>query len=207
MMDVCWAVPRSERPDPLRAPVRSLPLLGFAGLMLLGSTLVSVLAGNADAYGLQVEAFLRLLATVLAFLVALAVFLLAMRITPTYSLGWREALPGALVAALWWQLLQWFGTAYVTRVAQSNDAYGVFGVVLGLVGFLYLAAVIVVLSVELNVVLTKRLYPRALLAPFSDEESLTDADEQAITDAAQATATKDYEEVEVTFEEQDDREG
>lgn len=205
MMDICWAVPRSERPDPLRSPLRSLPLLGFAGLMLVGTTAVSVLTSNADAYGLELQGFLKVVTPVLAFLVGLAVFLLAMRITPTYALRWRQALPGALVAALGWQLLQWFGTAYVTRVAQSDDAYGVFGVVLGLVGFIYFAAVIVVLSVEFNVVLAKRLYPRALLAPFSDDEALTDADEQALSDATRATAVKDYEEVEVTFEEPDGR--
>lgn len=203
MMDVCWAVPRSERPDPLRSPLRSLPLLAFAALMLVGTTLASVLAGNAEAYGLQLRTVTQVLTTVLGFLVGVAVFLLAMRLTPSYPVGWRQALPGALVAGLGWQLLQWFGTAYFAQIARANDAYGIFGVVLGLVGFIYLTATIVVLSVELNVVLAKRLYPRALWAPFSDREPLTSADEKALGDVSRATRVKDYEEVDVTFEDQD----
>jgi uncharacterized BrkB/YihY/UPF0761 family membrane protein len=110
-----------------------------------------------------------------------------------------------VTAAVGWQLLQWFGSAYVSRVAQTNDTYGIFGLVLGLIGFIYVAATVVVLSVELNVVLARRLYPRAMLAPFTDQARLTDADEQTLGDVTRATKVKDYEEVEVTFDQEDER--
>ena len=40
-----------------------------------------------------------------------------------------------------------------------------FGLVLGLVGFLFIGAVMAVLAMEINVVIARRLYPRALLTP------------------------------------------
>lgn len=204
MMDICWAVPRSERPDPLRSPLRSLPLLAFAGVMLMGTTLASALAGGDDDVGTLMRVLVPVVTTVLSFLVSVAVFLLAMRLTPSHRVGWREAAPGAVTAAVGWQLLQWFGKAYIGRVAEANDAYGIFGIVLGLIGFIYVAATVVVFSVELNVVLSKRLYPRALLAPFTDRERLTRADEKALGDVSRATKVKDYEEVDVSFDQEDE---
>jgi uncharacterized BrkB/YihY/UPF0761 family membrane protein len=77
---------------------------------------------------------------------------------------------------------------------------GVFALVLGLVAFIYLAAVIAMLGLELNVVLAKRLYPRALLTPFTDAVSLTDADIRVYTDYARAQRHKGFERIQVTFE-------
>jgi membrane protein len=57
-----------------------------------------------------------------------------------------------------------------------------------------------VICVEANVVRSKRLYPRALLTPFTDNVSLTPGDEQAYTDAAQAQRNKGFENIDVTFD-------
>ena len=52
----------------------------------------------------------------------------------------RELAPGAFVAAVAWQLLQVFGTAYVGPVVQgASPTYGVFALVLGLLAWLFLA--------------------------------------------------------------------
>ena len=65
----------------------------------------------------------------------------------------------------------------------------VFAVVLGLVALIYIASVIAMLGLEINVVLAKRLYPRALLAPFTDAVQLTEADKQVYREyAASPTA-------------------
>ena len=56
-----------------------------------------------------------------------------------------------------------------------------------------------VLGLELNVVLRRRLYPRALLTPFTDNVDLTDADKRAYTAYAKAQRHKGFEEVHVTF--------
>ena len=66
---------------------------------------------------------------------------------------------------------------------------------------LYVASVVAILGLETNVVLGKRLYPRALLTPFTDAVKLTDADRRVYRDCAKAQRHKGFERIEVTFDE------
>ena len=58
---------------------------------------------------------------------------------------------------------------------------------------------LVVFSIEINTVRVKRLYPRALLTPFTDNVDLTRGDERAYTGQAQAQRAKGFEDIDVTF--------
>jgi hypothetical protein len=100
-----------------------------------------------------------------------------------------------------WQILQLLGTAFVGHVVKNASATnGVFALVLGLIAWIYLAAVAVVFCIEVNVVRTLKLYPRALLTPFTDDVTLTDADQQAYTWQATAQQAKGFQRVEVRFD-------
>jgi uncharacterized BrkB/YihY/UPF0761 family membrane protein len=135
------------------------------------------------------------------------VLALMMRLSLPYRQRLREVLPGAAVIAVLWQLLQILGGLYVERVIKHASAMnGVFAVVLGLVALLYVASVMAMLGLETNVVLTKHLYPRALLTPFTDAVDLTDADRKVYREYAQAQRHKGFERVTVTFDEQPDDE-
>jgi hypothetical protein len=113
-------------------------------------------------------------------------------------------LPGGLAVAVMWQLLQNLGGIYVEHVINRvSEMNGVFALVLGLVALLYVAAVMAMLGIEINVVVTKGLYPRALLTPFTDGVDLTEADRRVYTDYAQAQRHKGFEQVTVTFEPRD----
>lgn len=207
MMNIAWAVPRHQRPDPLRSPIRSLPLIAVAGLMLLGTTVVTVMATNSWAYSAGLQKMVPALVVIGTFLVAWLVFTLGMWLGTTYPVRFTQALPGGLVAAAGWLLLQRFGITYANQIVnRAGDTYGVFAFVLGLIGFIFIAAQIVVLAVEVNVVRVKKLYPRALLGPFTSSVPLTEADEQTYRDATVATVIKDYQEVEVTFDRPGQRE-
>jgi hypothetical protein len=110
--------------------------------------------------------------------------------------------PGAIAAAMIWQALQSFGVVYVGHVVQRASATnGLFALVLGLVAFLYLSASAVVLCIELNVVRVRRMHPRALLTPFTDNVQLTSGDRRAYTRQAKAQRSKGFQRVEVTFDE------
>ncbi len=200
-MNTAWAVPRNNRPNPFLARGRSLLLLATAGLAVIGTTALSALgASGAGSLG----AVLRVLALVASVLVNAAVFVFAFRLAPARHLTVRQVLPGALTAAVLWQLLQTFGVAYVSRVMNSASAVnGVFALVLGLLAFLYLAAVVGVLCVEINVVRVDRLYPRALLTPFTDAVDLTPGDRRSYTGSAKAERQKGFETVHVTFDQPD----
>ena len=66
--------------------------------------------------------------------------------------------------------------------------------------FIFLAAVMGVLGLEVNVVVGRRLYPRALLTPFTDNVVLTEADQKAYAYYAKSQRHKGFQSVEVTFE-------
>jgi membrane protein len=114
-------------------------------------------------------------------------------------------LPGAIVATVAWQLLQSFGIVYVQHVIRNASATnGVFALVLGLLAFLYVTSVVTVLGAEINVVRAEKLYPRALLTPFTDNVRLTRGDERAYTTQATAQRTKGFEQVDVSFDDPPD---
>jgi hypothetical protein len=109
--------------------------------------------------------------------------------------------PGALTAAILWQILQYGGTYYFGNTLQhSSVTYGLFGVVLGLLAWLYLSALAVVIGAELNSVLARRLWPRSLLTPFTDDVQLTRGDRKAYASYAQTEQHKGFETVDVDFD-------
>jgi uncharacterized BrkB/YihY/UPF0761 family membrane protein len=203
-MNTAWAVPRHRRPDPIRARGRSLLLLCSLGLLVVGGTVLSVMGTGVATYGGGLSAGLQVLLTAASVLVNAAVFVLGFRLTTARRLTVRQVAPGALAAAVAWQLLQSFGGIYVAHVVKNaSTVNAVFALVLGLIAFIYLAAVVTVLCVEIDVVRVDHLYPRALLTPFTDAVDLTSGDEQVYTKAARAQRAKGFQHVDVHFDERD----
>ena len=100
-----------------------------------------------------------------------------------------------------WQVLQAAGTYYFgTALSGTTATYGLFGVVLGLLVWLYLSAFTVVLCAEVNVVRARRLWPRSLLTPFTDDVHLTRGDRKAYESYAETERHKGFETVEVGFD-------
>lgn len=196
-MNTAWTVPKNSRPNPLKARGRGVLLLVTVGLALVGTSVLSAVGGGGAG-----TAGTGLRAAVLVLSVALnaVAFVVAFRLATARHLTVRQVAPGAVAAAVAWQLLQTFGAAYVGRVVQgSSDTNGVFALVLGLIAFMYVAAVAVVLCVEANVVRVERLWPRALLTPLTDHVELTEGDEKAYTDQAKAQRSKGFEQIDVRF--------
>jgi len=195
-MNTAWRVPRNSRPNPIKGRIRGVLLLATVGLAVLGTSVLSALGGGAGPLG----AGLRVLVLVASVALNAAAFILAFRVATARRLTVRQVAPGAVGAAVVWQLLQSFGTVYVGQVVKNASATNsVFAVVLGLIAFIYLTAVAVVFCVEVNVVRVDHLYPRALLTPLTDNVELTDADRRAYTDQAKAQRSKGFEQVDVRF--------
>lgn len=198
-MNIMWAVPRNRRPNPIASRLRSLLLLAIGGLTFLLTATLSGLGTNG--FGLSIGTLLRAAATILSIVITAAFFVFLFRLATTRSLSRTDVLPGALAAAGVWQVLQTFGTQYVGSVVRNADATnGVFAIVLGLIAWIYLATVSLLLCVQANVVRVRRLYPRTLLTPFTDDVDLTEADQRAYTSYARAQRTKGFEDVDVSFQ-------
>ncbi|MGI8679208.1 MAG: YihY/virulence factor BrkB family protein [Jatrophihabitans sp.] len=197
-MNTAWTIPRNSRPNPFKARARSLLVLSTVGLALIGTTVLSTL-GTTGAGSLG--GVVKILVMIASVAVNGAVFVFLFRIATARELSVRDVAPGAIAAAVAWQLLQTFGVAYVGHVVKNASATnGVFALVLGLLAFLYLTSVVVVLCIEVNVVRVDHLHPRSLLTPFTDNVQLTPGDRRAYGDQARAQRSKGFEDVAVTFD-------
>ena len=200
-MNVVWAVPRNSRLNPFSSRARSVILLVLGGIALLAIATLSSLGSNLGSFGFQLGSALQWAATAASVLLAAAVMAAMMRFATTRRPGFRASLPGALLIAVLWHALQLAGGVYVRAVvAKASEVNGVFALVLGLIGLIFLAAVIAVLGLEVNVVLRERLWPRALLTPFTDRVHLTEADRRSYERYAKAQRHKGFQKVEVRFE-------
>jgi YihY family inner membrane protein len=197
-MNTAWTVPRNLRPNPLQSRARGLVLLLTSGSALLSTGVLGALGGGGvGSFGVLV----RVAAMLASVLISAVTFIVLFRVATARHLSVRDVAPGAIAAAIAWQLLQFFGASYVNGVVKhSSDTNGVFALVLGLIAFIYLAAVAIMFCVEVNVVRVDRLYPRALLGPLTDNVHLTEGDQRAYTDQAKAQQYKGSEHIEVRFD-------
>ena len=132
-----------------------------------------------------------------AFAVNLALFMTAFKLLTAADVGWRDLLPGVIVAAVFWQLLQHLGGYYIDHeLKHTGPLYGTFAVVLGLLAWLYLGAQLTIFAAEINVVRARKLWPRSFFS-----EPLLDADKRALTSSAEVEERVEQENVEVSFDE------
>ena len=195
-----WGVPRDSRPNPVRARLRSLLLLAFGGASVIATTVLSALGAAADAYGASLGGSVRALATGAAIALNVTLFIVAFRVLTARRVAVRQIRAGAVAAAVTWQALQWVGTLLLGHNLKGATAtYGLFALVLGLLAWIYLGAVTTVISAELNAVRAGQLWPRSLLAPFTDNADLTPADRRAYASYAKTERHKSFENIDVSF--------
>jgi YihY family inner membrane protein len=165
-MEQVWNLPGPARPGYLQR-------LGRSGLFLclLGAGVV-VTTGLASFNTYFLRGFLAVAAAeVLAAAFNVGMYIGAFRALTPKGIPTRSLLPGAIIGGLLWTVLQVLGTWLIHHFLHSDSAYGVFGTVLGLLAWIFLAVKITVYSAEINVVLARRLWPRSLVQP-----PLTEAD-------------------------------
>jgi membrane protein len=196
-----WAVPRNVRPNPIKSRLRSLGLVVVLGVGVLLTTGLSAITTGAGDLGATVAGGLRIGAVPLAVVANVGLFMLAFRVLTAPEVPTRHLRLGAVIAGVGWQLVQLLGTYMVTHVLKgTRESYGVFGLVLGLIAWIYVLALVTVVAAEINVVAQRRMWPRSLLTPFTDRVQLTSADERAYTSYAEAERHKGFEVVDVGFE-------
>jgi membrane protein len=199
-MNIVWAVPRHKRPNPIKSRVRSLLILAPLGAGVLITTALSGASAGNQAIGLHLGLGGRVLTLLAAVVLNIVLFVVSYQLLTVKNVSRRQVLLGAVVAGSAWQVLQSIGTYYIAhRLKGAQEVYGVFGVVLGLIAWIYVEALIVVICAELNVVLSHKLWPRSLLTPFTDNVRLTKADKSAYTSYAGAQKFKGKETIDVDF--------
>jgi membrane protein len=186
-----WHVPFKDRPNFLFSRLRSLAVLAILGTLTIVSTAAAGFVGTSSHAAPAVIA-----GVVLAFVVNLALFMSAFALLTAADVSWRDYLPGVIVAAIFWQLLQHLGGYYIDHSLKHTQAlYGFFALVLGLLAWLYLGAQLVIFAAEINVVRKRKLWPRSFFS-----EPLLDADKRALTSSAETEERVQQENVEVSFD-------
>ncbi|WP_312886990.1 YihY/virulence factor BrkB family protein [Actinocrinis puniceicyclus] len=191
-MNQIWAVPRRERPGFPFSLLRSFALIGVIGLGVLVTTALSgISAWGGHTFG----AWSRVGIVALSLVLNVGLFWLGLRVATAAEVTWRELRLGAIISALVWQTLQYLGGYFVSHsLRHSSSLYGTFGLVLGLLAWLYLQAQLTIYAAEIDVVRTRRLWPRSLFPP-----PLTDEDRRAYRAYAETEQRRPEMQVEAHF--------
>jgi uncharacterized BrkB/YihY/UPF0761 family membrane protein len=178
------------RPGFVPRILRSLALIGTIGLGIIVTTVLSGIGGGSGNLG----GWVRIGAVVVAFALNVGLFALAFRVLTAQDLAWGDVWPGAVVAAIGWEVLQAVGGAFVSHQLKgmSESVYGVFATVIGLLLWIFLQARVVLYAAEVNVVRAGRLWPRSIAPP-----PLTDGDKRAYEAYAATEERRPDERVEV----------
>ena len=168
-----WNVPQVDIPGFVPRLVRSL-----IGLVTIGGTFVINAAVATFATDTGVSWVIRIPVFVGLILINIVMYFAAFRALSPGGIATEELLPGATVASLGFSLLITVGAGLVQhQVRNSSATYGQFGVVIGLVGFLFLLAKISLYGAEFNPVIARHLWPRAIASTDP-----TQADDQVLRD-------------------------
>jgi uncharacterized BrkB/YihY/UPF0761 family membrane protein len=186
-----WNLPGTERPNYPKRLLRSVAFLAVLGVGLLVSAGLTALVTIVHSM-----LAITILSEVGTAVVSCGEYLLAFRILTPGPVGWRRLVPGAVFGGLAWTALLAAGELVVGHYLRNDSAiYGLFAIVLGLFAWLYIAAELTVYAAEVNVVLARRLWPRAIVQP-----PLTEADQRSMAAQAHQNRRRPEQRVVVTFE-------
>ena len=185
-----WNVPGVVRPGFVPRLVRSLLVFVALGAgMVIAATISTVVTGSG--HGLVA----RLLALVTGASVNVVLYLVVFRLLTPRQVATRDLTWGAVVAGLGFTALTAGGTALIQhQLRHAQAVYGQYGFVLGLIGWLYLVATVMLYAAEGNVVVAHRLWPRSIVQP-----PLTAADRKVLGDIARQEDRRPEQSVVVAF--------
>ena len=204
-----YGVPRDEQPNPVTSRLRGVGLVLLLGTVVLVSTGIATLVSTATGFAAGFGPAAKALGYLVSLVINIALFTVAVQLLTARKLRVPDVIAGGVIAGVAWELLQIFGVSFVTHeTSHATLLYGTFGTVITAIVWIYLQALVLILAAEINIVRHRRLWPRALLTPFTDHVRLTDADRRAYQMYAGTQRFKRFSTVRVDFDDQNaDRPG
>jgi YihY family inner membrane protein len=188
--DRVWAVPIKARPNFLQARLRGLGLLVSLGALFVCATLASGLVTGGLGGPL-----LTVAGIVLSLVLNVGLFLAAFRLMTASSIPTQSLWTGVIVAAVFWEILQIVGGVYIGHVEKHwTGTYASIGFVIALLVWLHLGSQMTLYAAEVNVVASRKLWPRSLFGPPSVR-----ADEHTLEALAKVEERHDTEQIDVSF--------
>jgi YihY family inner membrane protein len=163
-----WGIKKEQRPGFPWSQLWAIALVLTVGIGFIVTTFLSGLAGGAGH--VLNGAVTHVGAVVISLILNVGVFWLSFKIATAWQVPWRELRTGSALAAVCWQILQVVGGYVVShQLHRASELYGTFGVVLGLLAWLFLQAEVTLYAAEADVVLARRLWPRSVLPGTEDQ--------------------------------------
>jgi uncharacterized BrkB/YihY/UPF0761 family membrane protein len=190
-MATIWHIPQTERTGFLPRLGRSVAgLVTIGGAFLVNAFVTSYATGGTTSYAIRIPVLAGLL------IINAGLYFATFALLTAKVIGPRGLVPGAILGAVAFTALITVGTGLMTHQLKNASAtYGAFGTVIGIVTLLLLLAKLSMYAAELNPVLARRLYPRAL--PMGGEP--TDADREVLASLARAEQRRDDQVIGVGF--------
>ena len=190
-MATVWHIPQTQLTGFLPRLGRSLAgLVTIGGAFIVNAFVTSYATGGTASYAIRIPVLAGLL------IINVALYFATFTLLTAKVIGPRGLLPGAILGAVAFTALITVGTGLMTHQLKNASAtYGAFGSVIGIVTLLLLLAKLSMYAAELNPVLARRLYPRAL--PLGGEP--TDADRRVLASIAHAEQRRDDQVIGVGF--------
>jgi uncharacterized BrkB/YihY/UPF0761 family membrane protein len=186
-----WNVPGVVRPG---FPVRMVRGILLLVTLAVGMAVSAGISGLATVAGHTLPFRIGFVAVGIVLNVGLAIVLF--RVLTPRTVSTRCLMLGAVMAGTGYTVLLTVGTALVQhQLRHAQPVYGPFALVLGLIGWLYLVAQVVVYAAEANVVVMRHLWPRSIVQP-----PLTEADKRVLHDIAKQEQRRPEQRVGVGFE-------
>lgn len=184
-----WNIPGPERPGYLQRLGRTGLFFLVLGVPVLATTALSSLTsfGNHSPW-------IVVAAEVLALATNMGMYTLAFRVLTPKIVTTRKLIPGAMLGGLAWTILQAAGALVVGHFVKSTSIYGIFGIVLALLAWIYLVIQVTVYCAEVNVVLARKLWPRSIIQP-----PFTAADREALSLQPLQNQRREEQKIVVTF--------
>jgi len=190
-MATVWNIPQTQRTGFLPRLGRSLAgLITIGGAFIVNAFVTSYATAGTTSYAIRIPVLAGLL------IINVVLYFATFTLLTAKVIGPRGLLPGAILGAIAFTALITLGTGLMThQLKNASVTYGAFGSVIGIVLLLLLLAKLSMYAAELNPVLARRLYPRAL--PMGGEP--TDADRQVLASLVHAEQRRDDQVIGVGF--------
>ena len=187
LLDKVWAVPFRDRASFVQSRLRGLGLLLLLGLLFVISTFVT--GAVSSTFG---GAAAKVGGYVVSLIVNGALFFTAFRLMTDSHIPSRDLRAGTLVGSVLWTFLQSIATVVLHHAGSGN--YGIFVTVIPLLVWLHLGGQVFVYSAEVNVVVSRRLWPRSFFGPPD-----APADQRALRALAQTEERYEGQQIDVGF--------
>ncbi len=189
LMNTVWAVPHKDRASFVQSRLRGIGLLVLLGALFIVSTIVTgAVSSTFGGIGAKIGGY------VVSLLVNGGLFFAAFRLMSGEGVTNRDLRAGTITASVLWTFLQSIASVYLHHA--GGGSYGAFAAVIPLIIWLHLGGQVFMYSAEVNVVTSRKLWPRSFFGP-----PVAPADREALTALAKVEERSEEQQVDVAFTE------